>query len=91
MQFPWNRMENELKRELAHHIHELTAEFERRGHAHEEALRMAKRIRRRVLRAEGEDRLHDEAERQFGLPATSLAYSVRLPAPLYEPARVASN
>jgi hypothetical protein len=52
---------------------------------------MAKRIRRRVLRVEGEDRLHDEAERQFGLPATALAYSARLPAPLYEPARVASN
>jgi hypothetical protein len=55
------------------------------------ALRMAKRIRRRVLRAEGEERLHDEAERQFGLPATSLAFSARLPAPLYEPTRVASN
>jgi hypothetical protein len=55
------------------------------------ALRMAKRIRRRVLRVEGEDRLHDEAERQFGLPASSLAYSATLPAPLYEPARVASN
>jgi hypothetical protein len=55
------------------------------------ALRMAKRIRRRVLRAEGEDRLHDEAERQFGLPATSLAFSARLSAPLYEPTRVASN
>jgi hypothetical protein len=55
------------------------------------ALRMAKRIRRRVLRAEGEERLHDEAERQFGLPATSLAFAAKLAAPLYEPARVASN
>jgi hypothetical protein len=44
-----------------------------------------------VLRVEGEDRLHDEAERQFGLPATSLAYAARLPAPLYEAARVASS
>src|SRR5215467_161942 len=43
MQFPWNRMETELKRELAHHLHELTAEYERQGHSHEEALRMAKR------------------------------------------------
>ena len=43
MQFPWNRMETELKRELAHHLHELTAEYERRGHSHEEAMRMAKR------------------------------------------------
>ena len=55
------------------------------------ALRMAKRIRRRVLRVEGEDRLHDEAERQFGLPATSLAYAAKLPAPLYEPVRIVSN
>ena len=43
MRFPWNRMETELKRELAHHLHELTAEFERRGHSREEAMRMAKR------------------------------------------------
>ena len=43
MRFPWNRMETDLKRELAHHLHELTAEFERRGHSHEEAMWMAKR------------------------------------------------
>jgi len=43
MRFPWNRMETELNREVAHHLHELTAEFERRGHSHEEAMRMAKR------------------------------------------------
>jgi predicted permease len=43
MSFPWNRMESDLKRELAHHLHELTAEFERRGHSHEEAMWMAKR------------------------------------------------
>lgn len=43
MQFPWNRMEADLKRELAHHLHELTTEYERRGHSHEEAMWMAKR------------------------------------------------
>lgn len=43
MRFPWNRAETELQRELAHHLHELTAEYERQGHGHEEALRMAKR------------------------------------------------
>ena len=43
MPFPWNRMETELNSEVAHHLHELTAEFERRGHSHEEAIRMAKR------------------------------------------------
>jgi predicted permease len=43
MRFPWNRMETELEREVAHHLHQLTAEFERRGYSHAEALRMAKR------------------------------------------------
>src|SRR5215471_16838432 len=43
MRFPWNRMEIELEREVAHHLHQLTAEFERRGYSHAEALRMAKR------------------------------------------------
>lgn len=55
------------------------------------ALRMAKRIRRRVLRESGEARLYDEAELQFGLPASSLAYSATLAAPLYEPVRAASS
>ena len=36
-------MEAELKRELAHHLHQLAAEFERQGHSHEEAMWMAKR------------------------------------------------
>ncbi len=43
MRFPWNRMESELERELAHHLYHLAAEYERQGHSHEEALRMAKR------------------------------------------------
>ncbi|MGD1070004.1 MAG: ABC transporter permease [Bryobacteraceae bacterium] len=43
MLLPWNRRETDLRRELAHHLHELTAEYERRGHSHEEARRMAKR------------------------------------------------
>src|SRR2546426_153784 len=43
MRFPWNRAESELERELTHHLHEVTAEYERQGRSHEEALRMAKR------------------------------------------------
>jgi predicted permease len=43
MRFPWNRMETELKREVDHHLHELTAEYERRGYSREAAMRMAKR------------------------------------------------
>jgi predicted permease len=42
MRYPWNRMETDLKRELAHHLHQLTAEYERRGHSHEEEMRIAK-------------------------------------------------
>jgi hypothetical protein len=43
MRFPWNRVETELERELAHHLHHLTAEYERQGHSREEALLMANR------------------------------------------------
>src|SRR4051812_19480310 len=43
MRFPWNRMETDLNREVAHHLHELTAEDQRRGHSREDAIRMAKR------------------------------------------------
>jgi predicted permease len=43
MQWPWNRSEDELERELAHHLHHLAAEFERQGHSREEAMRLARR------------------------------------------------
>ena len=43
MRFPWNGMEADLKREIAHHLEALTAEHERRGHSREEAARMANR------------------------------------------------
>jgi macrolide transport system ATP-binding/permease protein len=43
MRFPWNRNETELAREVAHHLQQLTAEYERSGHSHEEAMSMAKR------------------------------------------------
>jgi predicted permease len=42
MRFPWNRAETELERELAHHLHELTAEYQRQGYGHDEALRLAR-------------------------------------------------
>jgi predicted permease len=43
MRFRWNRMETDLRRELAHHLHQLTAEYQRQGHSREEAILMAKR------------------------------------------------
>lgn len=57
----------------------------------DEALHLAKRVRRQVLRRAGEDRLHEEADRNFGLPATALSYSTSLPHPLYIPIRSASS
>jgi hypothetical protein len=57
----------------------------------DEALRMAKRVRRRILREAGEDRLREEADKYFGMPATALPYSSSLDEPLYVPIRVLSN
>jgi hypothetical protein len=57
----------------------------------EEALRMAKQVRRKTLRSIGPIRLHEEAIRRFGMPATSLAFSSDLREPLYVPTRVSNN
>ncbi len=43
MNFFGNRGETELEREIAHHLHQLAAEYERQGHSHEDALRLARR------------------------------------------------
>jgi predicted permease len=43
MNFPWKRAESELQREIAHHLHQLTAEYQRQGYSPAEALRLAKR------------------------------------------------
>ncbi len=43
MRFPWNGLEAQLRREVAHHLQQLTAEYERQGHSRAEAARMAKR------------------------------------------------
>jgi hypothetical protein len=55
------------------------------------ALRMAKQIRRKTLRSIGPIKLHEEAIRHFGMPATALAYASRLHEPLYVPTRVSNN
>ena len=57
----------------------------------DEALRMAKRVRRKILRDGNEPRLHEEADRYFGMPATELTFSAALSRPLYEPSRAASS
>ena len=43
MRFFWNRGESDLEREIAHHLHQLAAEYERQGHSREEAVLLAKR------------------------------------------------
>jgi hypothetical protein len=48
----------------------------------EHALRLAKRVRRSVLRSNGEQRLHEEADRHFGMPTSPQMFSATLDAPL---------
>ena len=57
----------------------------------DEALRMAKQVRKQALRAGGPERVLEEAERRFGLPVTPLGYAQSRGTPLYEPSRDASN
>ena len=57
----------------------------------DDALRTAKRVRRKILREGNELRLHEEADRYFGMPVTDLTYAAELARPLYEPVRAASN
>jgi hypothetical protein len=57
----------------------------------DEALRMAKQVRRRVLRDGDKSLLQAEAEKQFGMPKTLLRFSGEVAQPLYTPARATSN
>ncbi|HVE77779.1 MAG TPA: zinc dependent phospholipase C family protein [Gemmatimonadaceae bacterium] len=57
----------------------------------DEPLRRAKLLRRELLREAGEPALRAAAQEHFGLPAGSLGYATRLPAPLYSPARATSS
>ncbi|HEY9230357.1 MAG TPA: zinc dependent phospholipase C family protein [Gemmatimonadaceae bacterium] len=55
------------------------------------ALRLAKRIRREVLRRGGEQRLREEADAYFGMPASELRFATTLGRGLYEPIRAVNN
>lgn len=59
--------------------------------AGDEALRMAKRVRKAAMRRGGNEEVRSEASRRFGLPATALEFARTLPDPLYVPVRPASN
>jgi hypothetical protein len=59
----------------------------------DEQLRLAKRVRRSVLRARGRDvdRLESEARHHFGMPPSALDYARHIDEPLYLPNRSVSN
>jgi hypothetical protein len=57
----------------------------------DKALRLAKRIRKDILRRGNEDRLREEVDRHFGMPTPTLAFASGLGKPLYEPSRAANN
>ena len=59
----------------------------------DDALRFAKRVRRQSLREGGEEHLFAAAEKHFGMPESTLRFSMSLDLPLYlaAPARSTSN
>ena len=95
----WDLPELEVKRYLEHsydHIVDLLVRFDHSSAyqldpSGDAALRRAKQVRRDALRTGGAGRVHDEAERHFGLPLKSLGYLSKLEGPLYEPSRSANS
>jgi hypothetical protein len=58
----------------------------------DEALRIAKQVRRAAMRRSGVVHAAEEAVRHFGLPPATLPYAARLERPLYAvPARSSSS
>jgi Zinc dependent phospholipase C len=57
----------------------------------DEALRLAKRLRRASMRRGGDPFVREEAERHFGLPASRLQHAAQLDIPLYPLTRVDST
>ena len=57
----------------------------------DEALRLAKQVRREALRSGGAERLQEEAIRHFALPDEEPGFARALGSPLYVPSRLVSN
>ena len=95
----WDLTDAEVARYVDHsydHIIDLLVRFDRStpyqlDPSGDEALRSAKQVRREALRAGGNERAKEEAEKHFGLPRSSLGYVDQLPQPLYTVNREASN
>ena len=95
----WDLADAEVARYLDYsydHIIDLLVRFDhstayRLDPSGDEALRRAKQVRREAMRAGGAERVQEEAEKHFGLPASSLGYVSKLKAPLYTASRSPSN
>lgn len=57
----------------------------------DDALRLAKEVRRQARLSRMEFHLAEEAGRHFGMPGSTLDFAASLPAPLYPPARSDTN
>jgi hypothetical protein len=89
----WDLTDEEVGRQLTRAF-DFVVDWLRRGEQSEpyaldpsgdEPLRIAKRVRRAALRAGGEDRVLEEADRRFGLPSSGLSFAATLREPLFEP------
>jgi hypothetical protein len=89
----WDLADDEVDAQLARAF-DYVVDWLRRGERSEayrldpsgdSPLRAAKRVRRAALREGGEGLARREADRQFGLPPSTLDYARQLPAPLFTP------
>ena len=63
MQWPWQKAETELEREVRHHLETLTEEFEKQGLTRGDAMRRAHREFGGRIRDRGNDRNPDAGRR----------------------------
>ncbi len=95
----WDLANHDVGRYVEHsydHVIDLLVRFDRSAAfrldpSGDEALRRAKQVRRDALRIGGAQLVNEEAERQFGLPTTTLGYARTLDTPLYDARRASSN
>ncbi|MEP6619939.1 MAG: zinc dependent phospholipase C family protein [bacterium] len=94
----WDLADAEVERYLDHaydHVIDLLVRFDHStpyqlDPSGDDALRRSKQVRKEALRVGGMERMHEEAERHFGLPVASLGYVGKLTPPVYRASRAAS-
>ena len=95
----WDLADMEVNRYLGHtydYIIDFLVRFEHSmpytlDPSGDEALRRAKQVRRDAMRLGGAGRVHEEAEKHFGLPIKGLGYADAVRGPLYVADRASSN